>query len=230
MPNAVIIAHGQPSAPGPAEVSLAQFAARVDQLAKRVTVHSATLAAPHALETLLDRLGSDCVIFPLFMAKGWFVTTALPRRIGNRSVRILDPLGVDPMLPSLVATTLGNRINRQGWSADLTDLIIAAHGSGRSRDPSRVAREFADQLSAHLPLNTVRVGFVEEPPSICDAAQGAGPQSICLPFFACTGGHVLEDIPAELERARFKGALMPAVGELDTVQHRIAFQLDKAVS
>ncbi len=228
MPQAIIVAHGQPSDPDPAEASLARFAAQVDVLTQDVSVHSATLAAPGRLEAVMDELPSDAVIYPLFMAKGWFVTSALPKRVGNHGLRILDPLGVDPELPTLVCTALGEVLASKQWVTEHTDLVIAAHGSGRSRNPAAVTLEFAETLGGLLPFKTLKVGFVEEPPSISDAASGAGAQSLCLPFFACTGGHVLEDVPQELERAGFQGATLPVVGELPPIQHQIARKLDAA--
>ena len=72
MPHAVIVAHGQPSDPQPAEDRLAAFAAQVDALTSEVSVHSATLATSGALETCLDALPSGTAIYPLFMGRGWF--------------------------------------------------------------------------------------------------------------------------------------------------------------
>ena len=228
MPQAIIVAHGQPSDPDPAEASLARFAAQVDALTQEVSVHSATLAAPGRLEAVMDELPSDAVIYPLFMAKGWFVTSALPKRVGNRGLRILDPLGIDPELPTLVTSALRKTLVAKQWDAEDTDLVIAAHGSGRSRNPSAVTLEFAEKLGGMLPFNSLKVGFVEEPPSIAEAATGAGAQALCLPFFACTGGHVLEDVPQELERAGFRGTVLPVVGELPPIQRQIARKLDAA--
>lgn len=230
MPHALIVAHGQPSDPAPAEAALAAFAARVDALAGPVSVHSATLAAPGALEAQLAELPEGTVIYPLFMAKGWFVTSALPKRVGGRNLRILDPLGIDPDLPRLAANAIGDAITKLRWDVTSTDLVIAAHGSGRSRNPSTVAKEFASRLGQLLALKSIRVGFVEEPPSIADAATGVGKNALCLPFFACTGGHVLDDVPEELDRAHFQGHVMPVVGELPPIQIRIAETLRRALS
>ncbi len=230
MPHAIIVAHGQPSDPEPAEASLATFAAEVNALAAEASVHSATLANPGALEEVMDSLPHDTVIYPLFMAKGWFVTSALPRRIGDRNLRILDPLGTDPMLPDLVSDVLKSALKENDWSAAASDLIIAAHGSGRSRNPSTVAKDFAEQLSQRMTFRSIRVGFVEEPPSISDAANGASEQSICLPFFACRGGHVLEDVPEELDKAHFRGTVLPVIGELPPIQRQIADTLQAAFS
>ena len=226
MPHAVIVAHGQPSDPAPAEAALARFASQIDSLCNRVSVHSATLAAPEALETCLDGLPDSTAIYPLFMAKGWFVTTALPKRLGSRSARILDPLGVDPQLPFLVKSALHQKLENLGWSASDTDLVIAAHGSGRSKNPAFVTNEFANKLGHLVTFKSTRTGFVEQSPSIAEAASGCGEKALCLPFFACTGGHVLEDVPQELARANFAGKVMPVISELPQVEQHIAATLD----
>ncbi|WP_050602741.1 CbiX/SirB N-terminal domain-containing protein [Ruegeria sp. 6PALISEP08] len=228
MSHAIIVAHGQPSDPDPAEAALAAFAAKVEALTDSVTVHSATLAKPGALEVKLDSFPENAVIYPLFMAKGWFVTSALPKRVGDHAAQILDPLGIDPDLPTLTALALRAKLLEEHWDASATDLVIAAHGSGRSRNPSVVANEFATQLAKKIAFQSIRVGFVEEPPSISEAARDASEQAICLPFFACAGGHALEDVPEELERAQFKGIVMPVVGELAPIQNQIAKKVTEA--
>ncbi|WP_170360128.1 CbiX/SirB N-terminal domain-containing protein [Ruegeria arenilitoris] len=227
MHHALIVAHGQPSDPTPAEQVLAEYAAEVDVLCAKVTVRSATLAAPGIFEERVSKLTDDAVIYPLFMAKGWFVTSALPKRLAGRNLRILDPLGVDPDLPELVAGALRDRLVENQWTAQETDLVVAAHGSGRSRNPSAVALAFASTLEKYLAFRSIRVGFVEEPPSISEAASGLSEQAICLPYFACTGGHVLEDLPQELAEATFKGQLMPVVGELPPIKRHIANTLSR---
>ena len=116
-------------------------------------------------------------------------------------------------------------MEQRGWTPGKTDLIIAAHGSGRSQNPATVTAEFAEKLGAFVTFNSLRVGFVEQPPSISEAASGTGDTAICLPFFACTGGHVLEDVPTELNRAGFTGLVMPVIGELPLIQRHIAARL-----
>ncbi|WP_170381654.1 CbiX/SirB N-terminal domain-containing protein [Ruegeria atlantica] len=228
MQHALIVAHGQPSDPAPAEQSLAAYAAEVDALCEDVTVRSATLAAPGLFEDRVSELSDDAVIYPLFMANGWFVTSALPKRLAERKLPILDPLGVDPNLPGLVAEALSDALKDNKWAPQDTDLVLAAHGSGRSRNPSAVARTFAAELAQRLAFRSIRPGFVEERPSISEAASGLSAQALCLPYFACTGGHVLEDVPQELEAAAFKGQVMPVVGELPQIQQHIATILTRA--
>ncbi|WP_299945089.1 CbiX/SirB N-terminal domain-containing protein [uncultured Ruegeria sp.] len=226
MSHAVIVAHGQPSDPEPAEAALASFAQEIDALCRFVTVQSATLAAPQALEDCLDNLPGGTAIYPLFMARGWFVTSALPKRIGSRSVRILDPIGIDPELPTLATAALHQELAGREWSAAETDLVIAAHGSGRSANPATVAKDFAEKLGHLTTFKSIRIGFVEQPPSIAAAAADCGDRALCLPFFACPGGHVLEDVPQELARANFSGHVMPVISELPQVEQHIAAMLD----
>ncbi len=226
MPHAVIVAHGQPSDPAPAEASLAAFAMEIDALCERVSVSSATLAAPQALENCLDNLTEGTAIYPLFMARGWFVTSALPKRVGSRPVKILEPLGIDPELPKLVSTAVHQDLVARGWDAEDTDLVIAAHGSGRSANPAVIAMGFAEKLGQIVRYKSIRTGFVEQTPTIAEAAANCGPNALCLPFFACTGGHVLEDVPQELARANFSGHVMPVISELPQVERHIAARLD----
>ncbi|WP_299986887.1 CbiX/SirB N-terminal domain-containing protein [uncultured Ruegeria sp.] len=226
MSHAVIVAHGQPSDPEPAEAALASFAQEIDALCRFVTVQSATLAAPQALEDCLDNLPDGTAIYPLFMARGWFVTSALPKRIGSRSVRVLDPIGIDPALPALATAALHQELADRDWSAAETDLVIAAHGSGRSANPATVAKDFAEKLGHLTTFKSIRAGFVEQPPSIAAAAAECGDRALCLPFFACTGGHVLEDVPQELARANFSGHVMPVISELPQVEQHIAAMLE----
>lgn len=226
MPHALIVAHGQPSDPLPAEAALASFARQVGAFCTATSVHSATLAAPGALEKCLNRLPENTAIYPLFMARGWFVTSALPKRIGARNVRILDPLGIDPFLPELVADAMHQVLADRQWGAHQTDLVIAAHGSGRSSNPAAVTEDFAQAVGQLIPFQSIRTGFVEQSPSIADAATGTGQMAICLPFFACTGGHVLEDVPQELNCAGFSGQVMPVISDLPQVQRHIARTLD----
>lgn len=228
MPHAVIVAHGQPSDPEPAEAALRDYARRVGSAAGGVTMHSATLAAPKRLETVLDGLPPDTVIYPLFMANSPFVTSALPKRVPG--FQILDPLGVDPALPTLVADELRMQADELGWPIAETDLVLAAHGSGRSRIPAASAQAFADAISKLLEFASIRVGFVEESPTITDAAQGTRRQSLCLPFFACEGGHVLEDVPSALAAAGFSGHVLPVLGNLPGIAGHIGKRLSEHFS
>ncbi|GGH21270.1 Sirohydrochlorin ferrochelatase [Cribrihabitans marinus] len=229
MTDALIVAHGQPSDPEPAEAALAAFAARVSAQADGLDIGSATLAAKGSFEAALGRLRTDGVVYPLFMAKGWFVTDALPGRMAGHAARLLDPLGTDPGLPALAADALRAASTAKGWRVEDTEYLLAAHGSGRSRNPARVALDFAEEVRAILGVGDIGVGFVEEAPTIEDMARPMGSQAICLPVFARPGGHASEDVPQALDAAGFAGLRLPVLGELPEIPSLIAQRLTEAV-
>ncbi|MCV2890221.1 CbiX/SirB N-terminal domain-containing protein [Ruegeria aquimaris] len=225
--HVLLVAHGQPSDPIPAEDDLAEIAKQIQTDVPEVTVHSATLASPGYLETVLDRLPASTPVYPLFTSDGWFVTTALPRRLGSRANPIMPPMGIDPDLPQAVARHLHGTLTARGWQARDTELVVAAHGSGRSRNPAVAAERFANALQSLAGFARINVGYVEQEPSIAEAARHCGNQALCLPFFACAGGHVQDDIPMALTEASFKGDTLPVLGVLPSVTSLIARRISE---
>ncbi len=84
--DALIVAHGQPSAPEMAEEALAGFRQKVAKHAPEVCIGSATLAARGSLEGQLANLRPNAPVYPLFMSEGWFVKTNLANRLKTASV------------------------------------------------------------------------------------------------------------------------------------------------
>jgi len=223
---ALIVSHGQPSDPGPAEEALAQFAARVAEHLPGWHVGAATLAQPGALDAALAAAIEAPRVYPLFMTEGWFTGENLRNRLAGASdAEILRPLGVSPHLPALAAELLGREIAQAGWTPGDTRLFLAGHGSGRSGNSARDTRAFADALGALLPLAEIRTGFVEEAPFLADAARGLGTQSLCLPFFAAAGGHVVDDIPEALDAAGFRGRRLAPLGLAPEVPALVAREI-----
>ena len=203
MGKVLIVAHGQPSDPGPAEAALARVAAAVELPGWRVG--SATLAAPGALAAALADLGPDGVVFPMFMAGGWFTRVHLPGQLaaaGAVGWRVLEPFGCLEAVQELAVQLIAES------GADAA--IVAAHGSFKSPVPAAIAGRVAGMVAARG-LGRVAAGFIDQEPRLAGLV-GFGPGSVCLPFFAAEGGHVTDDIPAALAEAGFQGRLLPALG------------------
>lgn len=211
-PAAIIVSHGQPSDPDPAEAALAEFAAEVARALPGWQVGSATLAKPGALEAALADAGPGAHVYPYFMTGGWFTGEALIERLAGARAVVLPPFGLDPGLPGMAAALLSEVMTVRGWQAPEVRVFLAAHGSGRSAQSAIDSQGFAAALAAVLPVAELRVGFVEEPPYLTDQAFDLGAQAICLPFFAAKGGHVLDDIPEALDLAGFQGVLLDPIG------------------
>jgi sirohydrochlorin ferrochelatase len=210
----LIVSHGQPSDPAPAASALRALAGRVAALLPGWQVGSATLAEPGAIAEGVagQRVG---LVYPLFMAGGWFTRVQIPSRLaeaGAADWTVLEPFGCDPALHDLCV----DLIRKTGAG----EVILAAHGSFKSAVPADIAAHVAGRIGREVPAR-VMAGFIDQEPKLSGLG-GFGPGSVCLPFFAAEGGHVSEDIPAALAQAGFRGRILPPVGADDRVPGIIA--------
>lgn len=210
----LIVAHGQPSDPAPAAAELRALAKAVALHLPERVVSSATLAEPEALAEGVKVLGPGGLVYPLFMAGGWFTRTHLPARlaaVGAEGWMVLEPLGCDPALHDLATEVVREALAEGGIAAAKAQLLLAAHGSFRSPAPSEIARKVAGHIAARTGIGRVEVAFIDQEPKLAEAA-GFGGNALCLPFFAASGGHVTEDIPSALSQSGFGGKVLPAIG------------------
>lgn len=200
--HALIVAHGQPSDPRPAGAALEALAARVAALLPGWSVGAATLAEDGAMARAVVGLPGG-VVFPMFMAGGWFTKVQIPKRlaeVGAEGWVVLEPFGCDPAVHDLCVAL--------AREAGASEAILAAHGSFKSSVPSDIARHVAGRIAAETGAR-VAAGFIDQEPRL---ATLAGMSGVCLPFFAAEGGHVSDDIPAALAEAGFTGRILPPVG------------------
>lgn len=214
MTHAVIISHGQPSDPDPAEAALADLAIRVAALMPGWQIRSATLAKPGSVQAAVAGAASGRA-FPLFMAGGWFTRSHLPAKLaaaGAPQWQVLEPLGCDPTVHDLILQTVRDAAPGR--------VLLAAHGSFKSPVPSDIAHHIAQRITAETGI-PAQAAFIDQDPQLA-TARGFGPDSVCLPFFAAEGGHVSDDIPAALSQAGFQGRLLPAIGLFPAIPAIIA--------
>lgn len=210
MPPVIIVAHGQPSDPAPAAADLAEFAARVATHLPGRRVASATLAEPETLAQAVAHLGPGGLVFPMFMAGGWFTRVHLPAKLraaGGLDWQVLEPFGCNPALHDLAVQVVAQALAGQPGA----EVLVAAHGSFKTSVPSDIACHLAAKLKLALGLARCEAAFIDQAPQLSQA-QGFAPHAICLPFFAAMGGHVTEDIPAALTAAGFQGRTLPPLG------------------
>ena len=209
MRHAVIVSHGQPGNPVPQQHAIEELAAQVSRHDPGCPVTGATLAMPGALAATCD---NDSLIYPMFMAEGWFTRSELPRRLtaaGAPQARIMRPFGTDPALPGLIVAKASQAAAAEGWHPHETTLLLTAHGSGRSQASFSITNALAVRIAPRFAR--VVTGFVEQPPFIADAARNLG-RAISLPLFALQADHVLNDLPMALDEAGFTGPRLPPIG------------------
>ena len=217
--SALIVAHGQPSDPGPAARALEALAARVMALLPGWQVGAATLAEPGALAGAVAGRGPG-VVFPMFMTGGWFTKVQIPAKLaeaGASGWTVLEPFGCDPGVHDLCVALVRE--------AGADQVILAAHGSFKSAVPSDIARHVGARIAAETGAQ-VAAGFIDQEPQL-STLRGFG--GVCLPFFAAEGGHVSEDIPKALAEAGFQGRILPPVGLDARVPAIIAAALERGV-
>jgi sirohydrochlorin ferrochelatase len=217
--TAILVAHGQPSAPQPPEDALRALANDVGAHLPDWNVRSATLACPGALEEVMV---DGAVIYPFFMAKGWFTTKVLPDRLQGRDYVMATPFGLDPGLPEMAAKVVRQAQSDAGWQADDINLLLAAHGSARGPKAAEAAMAFQTRLAPLLPGARIEPAYVEQAPGIDEIAAQLPARTLCLPFFAQSGDHVKDDIPEALDAANFAGIVMPVMGAMKDVPQLIA--------
>lgn len=203
--HALIVAHGQPSDPRPAGAALEALAAQVEGLMPGWSVGAATLAEEGAMARAVSGRPVG-VVFPMFMAGGWFTKVQIPKRLAEVEAEgwtVLEPFGCDPVVHDLCVTLVRETGKREA--------ILAAHGSFKSSVPSDIALHVAGRIAAETGAE-VAAGFIDQEPQLSTLSGRGG---VCLPFFAAEGGHVSDDIPKALAEAGFMGRILPSVG-LDT--------------
>jgi sirohydrochlorin ferrochelatase len=217
----VLTAHGQPSAPLAPEHSLAELAQQVAEFLPGWEVRSATLASGDRLEQVMV---DGALVYPFFMASGWFTSQVLPQRLAGFRHDILPPFGMDPHLPQLTCEILRHEITAQTaqGAAAKPSILLAAHGSARGPKAAEATETFAAALRPLLPDCKISTGYVEQSPTIAEVAANMPRGSLCLPFFAQPGDHVKEDIPAALLEAEFGGETLPALGTFPAIARLIS--------
>jgi len=227
----VIVAHGQPSAPDAAEAALASLRGLVAARMPGWDIRSATLAAAGALKRALDGQ-PGAIVYPMFMADGWFTKTRLPqllRAAGATPCRVLPPFGCGIRVHELAARIAQDAAAAAGVRPGDCDLVLAAHGSGRSKNAARDATRIAEAIGAQVQFHRIVLGFIEQTPRLADVARPSGRAMICLPLFAAGGAHVSDDIPAALDAAGFTGVRLGPIGLHRDVPELIATALREAL-
>lgn len=225
----IIVAHGSPSNPKVLNDVVTELARRVEQCHPTCRVFGATLALRDSLEQTLLALPKQerIFIYPFFMSNGWFVSQELPRRLnalGNKALRVLSPLGLEPSLPNLCIKRTREAALAMNIDERATTVLLAAHGSPNDPRPGTAAQAIQQAIIVSSDFLDVRLAFIDQSPKIQDVVRRAG-SAICLPLFACRAGHVRKDLPKMLSKGGFRGSLLAPIGEDPLIANIISARL-----
>ncbi len=174
---------------------------------------------------------SDCIIYPMFMAEGWFTGVELPRRLtqaGAPGAHIMRPFGTDPG-PRRAGHRKGAPGGRRpGLGRCPTRRCFSPRTDRSAGRPAMTSPWRWPPASRRISPAWSRASS-NRSPSSPDAAR-ATRSRISLPLFALRAEHVLDDLPQALDQAGFTGPRLDPVGLAPEVPAMIAASIAKEVS
>jgi sirohydrochlorin cobaltochelatase len=166
------------------------------------------------IERAIRQGATEMVVVPYFLVPGKFVRVDLARLVASAQARhpsvtfqLAEPFGDHPALAQLIL--------QRAAEADPAPapgpraLLILVHGSPRPESNAPVyalaerIQGFAQVVVCFMDLNAPSIG------AAIDQVVGAGIRRlVAVPYFLQLGGHVRDDLPAEIAaaRARHPGA------------------------
>jgi sirohydrochlorin ferrochelatase len=148
------------------------------------------------------------IVYPLFLADGYFTRVALPRLIEqakrqDQIITVLAPLGLDPALGDLIVDETLDAARCHSILPEEVTVVLVAHGS-TSDKASRIATEqLADRVRERRCFRDTRFALLEEAPSLAEATADTRGPIIVVGLFAGEGVHGADDtkrLVAELGR------------------------------
>lgn len=232
----LVAAHGERRT-GSGNEGVAQLAARLRMLGLAAAVGFGFVkGTPSISEAVRGLAGRDLLVYPLFLADGYFTRTLLPRQLSEagafaegRTVRMLPPLGLDPALVDLVLDRACAVAGAREWTQSGTELVLLAHGSSNNPASRRAAERIAESVAGRNAFARVRPAFLEEAPFLGDAIAGCRGPALVIGLFAGEGLHGGDDVPqrvAELNRPDL--AFAGNVGAFETLPNMIAAAIRRA--
>ncbi|MBI5321923.1 CbiX/SirB N-terminal domain-containing protein [Bradyrhizobium sp.] len=232
----LIAAHGERQ-PGASNESTLQIARAVAARGIVAEVAAGFINGTPAIGEALDRLKARRVIvYPLFAANGYFTRDRLVGLLDEanergRVIELLPPLGLDRGLPRLIAARAGLLAAANGFAPAAFDIVLLAHGSRRN-PASREATEWvAGEVAGLGACRQVKVAFLEEAPSLEEAARACPGPTVVVGMFSGEGLHGARDAPrlvAGLGRTdvAYAGVIGNAPGIEDLVIRAVEQALD----
>jgi sirohydrochlorin ferrochelatase len=180
--------------------------------------------------------GAKClVVYPMFMAEGYFTRKVLTQRLAALEipvdVHVLPPLGADPRLPDVIRADALAAAARAGVEAETARLLIVGHGSKIGPASAEATRAVALAVERAGGFGRVETAFLEEPEFLEDALRRdpASP-TIVSGFFSGDGLHAAEDVPDAIAETGAAAVYAGSIAKSDHVTAMIRTAISSALS
>jgi sirohydrochlorin ferrochelatase len=163
---------------------------------------SGTPGIREALEMLT---AGRILVYPLFASSGYFTRDRLVQlldeaRGDGRRIDMLPPLGLDPGLPDLLCDQTVACARDHGFAPEDCTFVLLAHGSKRNPASRQATEQVAREIETRAVCRKVVVAFLEEQPSLEEAAASISGPAIVLGLFSGEGLHGAKDAPKLVAR------------------------------
>ncbi|MEW5962898.1 MAG: CbiX/SirB N-terminal domain-containing protein [Pseudomonadota bacterium] len=179
-------------------------------------VLNGTPAFEDALALAAASAARRILVYPFFMADGYFTNRVVPKRIADAGLtercRVLTPLGLDPGLPQLLLAEALATAARAGLDPAASRLLVVGHGSKGPRASIRATEEVAALVAGEQRFQSVATAFLEEPPFLDDMLVGRRPPTVVVGFFSGDGLHASEDVPEAIAAMASDAVYTGAIG------------------
>lgn len=227
---AALIAHGDRGGPAP-NAALAAQAAAVHALVQ-APVSTGLLKGEPAIEQALAEAATSgaarIVVYPLFMADGYFVQK-VRERIAATGIEpeptLLSPLGLEPGLPDILVTEAAAVAEAKGLGALSSRLMIVGHGSKLGPASATATRKAAARAALSRRFASVTTAFLEEEPFLEDALRASRDPTVVSGFFFGDGMHAGEDVPDAIAETGANAVYAGSIGNSPAVAPLIAAAL-----
>lgn len=209
---AVIVAHGERGGAfsnailkGHAEAATAEL----PEIAIAAGVLSGEPTLESALAAVASQTAGPILIYPFFMAPGYFVNVKIPKRIADVGLsercRVLPPLGMAADIPAIIKTRALQAATELGAAATDSRLILVGHGSKVARASAEATDAVAACLRELGGFAHVATAFLEEAPFLENEVLADTRPTVVVGFFNGDGLHAAEDVPEAI--GKFDGAI-----------------------
>jgi sirohydrochlorin ferrochelatase len=199
----LIAAHGDCGGPG-GNVLASELARRMRQAGRYREVAVGYLSCSPSIEEAAAHMASGTIIlYPLFMSNGYYVSEAIPKRLGlsndgvdplGRRVIIHEPLGLHPELPQLLHSAAVDAAAGKAVSPKSATLLLVAHGSAHAPHSATAAQRIRDWMAGRGVFAAVELAFLEEEPLFVPLLRNCPRPTFVLGLFAGEGMHGGDDI------------------------------------
>lgn len=233
---AVLVAHGERGGAYSNAILMehAQIAAaELPNVAVAAGVLSGEPTLEAALSDVARRTTGPILLYPFFMAPGYFVKVKLPKRLADAGLaarcRVLTPLGLEGPLPVIIRERAKAATHQIGVPAQDARLLLVGHGSKVARASAKATEAVAACLRELGGFACVETGFLEEAPFLDDAVMADTRPTVVVGFFNGDGLHAAEDVPQAI--GKFDGAIVYTgpVGAFPEVPRLIARSIAEAI-